>query len=344
MSDSIIYEHDSIPKDKESRLPDFYNLIKYNNQVLHIYTESDIKPNAKYQNIMVVKNLNTLKKIKIKVEPNNKVNILPHCLRTFMYLDNILWIGILVNTGPDKNFNDEYKYMVYTVNLQTGEIKTIITSKDVCSIKPIGQKYFYFVGNGGIFAWSSLTKLDQPLEPVHVIPDNCVLYPVDWSSSSIAQLANCTYIKTTANSELVELVNSNFVPILTLDVKTWFPNYKPIEPIYNTHTQKQASIYSTIVINNNILLYMEYTNLIENSVYEIKVLGVANFYCWDFTAKRCGSHVRRTTNTQVEFSSRELSCFIDNIVPFRDHSNNKIKYLSHEISNNTHWSKIYESG
>ncbi len=333
MSDSIIYEHDSIPKDKESRLPDFYNLIKYNNQVLHIYTESDIKPNAKYQNIMVVKNLNTLKEIKIKVEPNNKVNILPHCLRTFMYLDNILWIGILVNTGPDENFNDEYKYMVYTVNLQTGEIKTIITSKDVCSIKPIGQKYFYFVGNGGIFAWSSLTKLDQPLEPVHVIPDNCVLYSVDWSSSSIAQLANCTYIKTTANSELVELVDSNFVPILTLDVKTWFPNYKPIEPIYNTHTQKQASIYSTIVINNNILLYMEYTNLIENSVYEIKVLGVANFYCWDFT-----------TNTQVEFSSRKLSCFIDNIVPFHDHSNNKIKYLSHEISNNTHWSKIYESG
>ncbi len=329
MSDSIIYEHDCIPKDEKFRLPDSYNLVKYNNQVLHIYTESDIEPNTEHQNIIVIKNLNTNGKIKIKVEvePNNNVNILSHCSRTFMYSNSILWLGIFVYTGT----GTKYKHIVYTVNSQTGAITKVITDKDISSIKPIGQKYFYFEGEGKIFTWSNLIQLDQPLEPVHTIPHDCFLYPVDWSSSAIAQLANCTYIKITANSEFVELVDSNFVPILTLDVKNWFPNYKPIKPTYYNHNLQQDKICNKIVINNNILLYMEYKNVIDNRDSEIIEPGVANFYCWDFT-----------TNTQVEFPSIELSYYISNLIPFR-HSNNKIKYWSLEIFNSIYWSKIYES-
>ena len=167
MSDTIIYEHDSIRPNNKNRLPYRYNLVKSNNQVLHIYTES-VLPGGN-PNIIVIKNLNTQEQIKFMVELN-KNSFLSDRLSTFMYSDSVLWIGVGVMGYCD---------IAYIVNMQTKEIKrTILTGsveivvpKSIETIVPIGQKYFQFESNGKVFTWNNLVQLDNPAEPVYVLSD-----------------------------------------------------------------------------------------------------------------------------------------------------------------------------
>lgn len=322
MSDTIIYEHDSIHPNSNNRLPLRYHLIKSKNQVLHIYTES-VLPGGN-ANIVVIKNLYTHEKIKFQIKLY-KDAILSERLSTFMYSDSILWIGIRVLKG------NETKNIAFTVNIQSKEIKSTITTEFVETIIPIGQKYFYLESNGKVFDWENLVKLDNPTEPVHMLLDDADgLCPIDWTSSSIGNLANCNFIKTKSDSDFVELLDGNFKLIFQLNVKDLFPNYTSLlSPDSNLDDSE-----TIISVNDNLLLFLDMKNYIQYYSSNI-VPGIANCYCWDFTS-----------NSQVEFPSIKLNHYIESVVPFRSYNNGscKIKFLSREGVNATSWSKIYESG
>ncbi len=318
MSDTIIYEHNSIRPNNINRLPRWYHLIKSNNQVLHIYSESVLQGGD--ENIIVIKNLNTHEKIKFQIKLYKDAS-LSNRLSTFMYSDSILWIGVGVLKGVER------KNIVYTVNMQTKEIKSTITTESVETIIPIGQKYFYLESNGKVFDWKNLVKLDNPTEPVYELLKDDGLFPIDWSSSSIGNLANSSFIKTQIDSEFIELLDENFKFIFQLNVKDLFPNYTGL-PV-NGDSDNTEIIIS---VNDNLLLYLDMINYEEHRGGIVP--GIANCYCWDFT-----------TNLQVKFPSIKLSHWINNVVPFRSYDNGscKIKILSREGVNAASWSKIYES-
>ncbi len=324
MSDTIIYEHPTITFNNKNQLPYRYNLVKFNNQVLHIYTES-VLPGGN-PNIVVIKNLNTQEQIKFMVELNKK-SFLSDRLSTFMYSDFVLWIGVGVMGYSD---------IAYIVNMQTKEIKrTILTGsveivvpKSIETIVPIGQKYFQFESNGKVFTWNNLVQLDNSAEPVYVLSDeDALLFPINWSSSSIDTLANSSFIKTKTDSEFIELLDENFKFIFQLNVKDLFPDYINL-PLNEDYDDPDF----IISVNDNLLLYVDILNYVQHPGGITP--GVANCYCWDFT-----------TNSQVKFPSIKLSHWINNVVPFRSYNNGscKIKFLSREGQNASQWSKIYES-
>jgi hypothetical protein len=175
-----------------------------------------------------------------------------------------------------------------------------------------------------------LEKLDKDLKPVYICAKDTYIYSIDWSSSSIGALANCTGIKTSVNSEFIELLDSNLNFIMKLNVKEMFPNYKPIE--YNDEDTNQADPICIIFgVNNNILLFVEcfYSQILDRNVS-----GFANCYCWDFTS-----------NTQVHFPTIKLTSLFNKVIPFRDYTTGTmgIKYIALEEFNRSYWYKIYES-
>jgi hypothetical protein len=227
--------------------------------------------------------------------------------------------------------------------LQTHQVQSTITSIKTDELKPIGQKYFQYRESDQfnyIYPWLDLVQLDNLSEPVCILPLQTYLYSVDWSSSLIIKLADCAFIKVKSNCEIIELLDSKLHLIMELNVRTLFDNYKPIEPVEyddeqdHLNTESNNLLNITITVNNNILLYFEYRNLIDDHRGKVIVMpGVTNCYGWDFTS-----------NTQVKFNNMELYHYISDVIPFRNLDNsNKIKYIAYEWYPAGSWCRTYES-
>ncbi len=334
MSDSIVYDHNIIIKDNLGCFSLGYHLVKYNGHVLRIYASSSMQ--SQKQNIICIKNLSTQFEFNFNVGPTNKTTLLSYTIETpFMYLENILLIEADTITQIDEEPGPYYQHVIYFVNLQNQEVKTVISNIKGGGLRPIGQKYvqtgvYWDDGKSRIYKWNDLEKLDKDLKPVYICAKDTYIYSIDWSSSSIGALANCTGIKTSVNSEFIELLDSNLNFIMKLNVKEMFPNYKPIE--YNDEDTNQADPICIIFgVNNNILLFVEcfYSQILDRNVS-----GFANCYCWDFTS-----------NTQVHFPTIKLTSLFNKVIPFRDYTTGTmgIKYIALEEFNRSYWYKIYES-
>ncbi len=312
MTDSIVCEHHLIDSDVKFNYSLNYYLIKYNSHVISVktsYTGTDtLEPN-----IITIKNEDTTEIIyQFPLDSDCERRLSAH-LTVFMYSDTILWIGI----DGNKYYN---VWLVDLVNL-TWEKK--LSKFPIRAIRLVGQKCFYVHPEINlpdpckVFPWSDLAQLDNPSEPVYQFAQGSALFHINWSSSSIGYLANCVYLRIYYNSTCMDLLNENFFKIINLNIQDLFHNYQPIK--LNSSDQSDNKLDTMIRVNNNILLYYEYSKPVYT--YPEKTLlklGQTNIFCWDFT-----------TNTQVKFPNYETELFTCLVKPYRT-TNNKVGYFAIE--------------
>ncbi len=358
MSNTIVYQHNTIPTDDKNRFCPYNRLVKYNSQVLSIGTTYNYTNEPNY---LVIENLDTNQEIRIQLNDCCK-HVSSHGIKAFMYSDSILWIGFPGNEKPQDPNIDDWREQpkpdqhVLIFNLDNLTYYCIQSAWPIDYIEPIGQKLFAIKPHKvdfdpdvlinmdyGIYKWSDLLNLDKPIQPVRMIKWTMDLYPVDWSSSSIAHLADCAWIQTQDESYQIELFNEKFESVGSFDVRDIFTNYKPLPPINLKKISKFQKEFITdtnyptkqiISVNDNCLLLFEYRDLIEGYNGKISVKsGLTNVHCWDFTA-----------NTPVKFSRYNLNHFVGDVIPFRDSINaNAIKYIGYEWYPAGSWCRIYQS-
>ncbi len=357
MSDSIVYEHNTLPTDEANRFCPHKSLVKYNGQVLSIGTTRNYK-NYNEPNYLVIENLDTEQEIRIQLDDNCRY-VDSHKIKAFMFSNSVLWIGFPGNQKPQDPNIDDWREQpkpdqhVWIFDLDNLTYYTFISAYQIDYIKPIGQKLFAIKPcemdlepdtanvQYGIYEWSDLLNLSQPIQPVRMLKYSMDLYSVNWSSSSIAHLADSAYIQTQDESYQVELYNEQFELVWGFDIRDIFPNYKPLPPInlkkiskfqreFITDTNYPTKLF--ISVNDNCLLLYEYRDLIEayNGKMPVKD-GLTNVHCWDFTA-----------NTEVKFSRYNLNHFITWVIPFRDSTSNIIKYIGYEWYPAGSWCRIYQ--
>ncbi len=358
MSNTIVYEHNTIPTDMANRFCSCESLVKYNNQVLSISTTYNYK-NYNEPNYLVIENLDTNQEIRIQLNDCCKL-VSSHGIKAFMFSDSTLWIGFPGNEKPEDPTIDDWREQpkpdqhVLIFDLVNLTYYSFISVYQIDYIKPIGQKLFAIKPckldldpdtanvQYGIYEWSDLLNLSQPIQPVRMLKYSMDLYPVDWTSSLIAHLADCSWIQTQDESYQIELFNEKFEFVSRFDARDIFPNYKPLPPINLKKISKFQRKFITdtnyltkliISVNDNCLLLFEYRDLIEGYKGKISVKsGLTNVHCWDFT-----------TNTSVEFSRYNLNHFISWVIPFRDLTNaNAIKYIGYEWYPAGSWRRIYQ--
>ncbi len=359
MADSIVYEHDAIKKYckvgkkyvRSDQLP-HYKLVRSRGHVYSISTSYSSNSNITSTNFIIVKNLDEsfpknshinpwtqMEKLVVKwdIGPNYK-QIPTEKLDVFMYTDDLLFVG----TKSNYNAHCVSSYGIWLFNLSNSTCYKHFTIGDdyiqVQKIIPLGQKYFqiepaigYYCNKSYVHTWEQLLKFaKQPVPNTYDSPDNhvkqvyimdigCSLYPVDWSSSSIGHLSSCAFLQTYPYSQQIDFLDGNFTKVMALDVTNFFPDYKPVD---------SPNKKFLIGINDNCLLFCEY-ELPDTS--NIINPGQAHCYCWDFT-----------NGKEIKFPDYECKVWVYKVVPFRA-SDNKVKYLAWENSNNNFWLKVYES-
>ncbi len=357
MSNTIVYEHNTIPTDDKGKFCPHSSLVKYNGQVLSISTTYNYTNEPNY---LVIENLDTEQEIRIQLNDCCRL-VSSHKIKAFMYSDCTLWIGFPGNEKPqDPNIDDWREQPKPDQHVLIFDLANITyycfqSAWPIDYIEPIGQKLFAIKPckfdldpdtanvEYGIYKWSDLLNLDKPIQPVRMLKYPFDLYPVDWTSSSIAHLADCAWIQTQDGSYQIELYNEQFELVGNFDIRNIFPNYKPLPPINLKKLSKFQRKFITdtnyptkliISVNDNCLLLFEYRDLIEGYNGKISVKsGLTNVHCWDFTA-----------NTSVKFSRYNLHHFVSWVIPFRDMSNpNAIKYIGYEWYPAGSWRRIYQS-
>ncbi len=359
MTDSIVYEHNTLPTDDANRFCPCSSLVKFNNQVIRIGTTRNYK-NYNEPNYLVIENLDTEQEIRIQLEDNCKY-VESNGIKAFMFSDSTLWIGFPGNQKLQNPNIDDWREQpkpdqhVWIIDLVNLTHYCFQSAWPIDYINPIGQKLFSIKPckldldpdtanvEYGIYEWSDLLNLNKPIQPVRMLKYSMDLYSVNWSSSSIGNLADCAWIQTQDESYQVELFNEQFELVGKFDIRDIFPNYKPLPPINLKKISKFQREFITdtnyptkliISVNDNCLLLFEYRDLIEGYNGKIPVKdGLTNVHCWDFTA-----------NTSVEFSRYNLHHFVTWVIPFRDLSNpNDIKYIGYEWYPAGSWCRIYQS-
>jgi hypothetical protein len=131
MSDSIVYDHNSIQFDSNG-FTSPYRLVKYNGQTISIGISSE---NYNKKSI-IIKNLDTGNKLIEWIISPNRANLNTYYSDVFMYSNSILWIGLSGNYG---------NYFAFSFDFISGELKDIssrLKNFTIREIIPVGQKYF----------------------------------------------------------------------------------------------------------------------------------------------------------------------------------------------------------
>jgi hypothetical protein len=317
MADSIVYEHNSIVRNEQGEFDGSVKLVQFNGQTisvsLGIITESNNDDELQEQNCISITNLDTGKNIAYwTIGSVSKYFIPTPDLEVFMYSDTVMFIGM---SGFDGNFT------VWICDLVNMQLLIEWTFAHINKIIPIGNHHFRLSYRNSdlpaeIFTWSNLMHLDNLDGSVCSFHRDDRLFPVDWNSSSIDQFKSIVFVKTRAHLEQVEFLDRNFFPVMSLDVRTMFPDYQPIsKEKFSKYFPGGENLCKYVTANANCLLYVELIQAVR-SPWSDFAPGYINCYCWDFT-----------TNSQVKFPSYVLNnttighkarCFRD--------ANGKIKY------------------
>ncbi len=317
MADSIVYEHSSIVRNEQGEFDGSVKLVQFNGQTISvslgiIYNSDD---DSKEENCISITNLDTGKNIAYWTIGSVSEYFTPD-LEVFMYSDTVIFIGM---SGIDLDFT---VWICALVNMQLLIEWTFV---HISKIYPIGNQHFMLTYRNSnlpaeIFIWSNLMHLDNLDGPVCSFHHDDRLFPVNWNASSIDQFKSIAFVKTRAHSEQVEFLDGNFSHIMSLDVRTMFPDYQPVsKEKFSKYFPNGENLCKYVTANANCLLYVEFIQAV-SSPWSDFFPGYTNFYCWDFT-----------TNSQVKFPNFELNfttighkarCFRD--------SNEKIKWAIYQ--------------
>ena len=331
MSNTIVYEHNTLLTEHVSQIGQKNYLVRFREHVLSI-SQTSIWNNKDAPNDIQIINLETGEKNKWEISPNGNYAF-DNEFNVFMYSDSLLWIGI---ENDSLEFNT-----VWVVNLELFSWESINTTVPLKKIIPVGQKYFMLSPTdesepSGLYNWTDLIKLHNPIVPIKLIPPDKRLFPVDWTSSSIGKLAACVFCCTSVCTSMIEFWDENLELVLQLNPTDLFADYRPIpldedSEIEESLRDQYNTIDTIITVNDNCLLFYELKNLVDYRGKHIIKPGQTNIYCWDFT-----------NNTQVKFPNYELEHFVSDVIPFRA-SSGKVKYFAKEWYPAGSWTRIYES-
>lgn len=298
MADSIVYEHNRIVRNEQGEFDGSVKLVQFNEQTisvsLGIITNSNDDDEIQEQNCISIRNLDTGKNIAYWTIGSVSEYFTPD-LEVFMYSDTVLFIG-MSGIGIEMNVN----FTVWICDLVNMQLLIEWTFAHISKIIPIGNQHFMLTNKNGdlpaeIFTWSNLMHLDNLDKPVCSFHHDYRLFPINWNGSSIDQFKTIAFVKTRAHSEQVELLDGNFSSVITLDVRTLFPDYQPVsKEKFSKYFSNGENLCKYVTANANCLLYVEFIQAVSSPWSDFSP-GYTNFYCWDFT-----------TNSQVKFPNFKL--------------------------------------